>query len=44
MLVVLLVLLAGNNPIQALLGVGVVAMGFPVYLFLFRNRRLVERV
>src|SRR5688572_3042290 len=44
MLVVLLVLLAGNNPMQAFLGVGVVAMGFPVYLFLFRNRRLVERV
>ena len=44
MLVVLLVLLAGNNPMQAFLGVGVVALGFPVYLFLFRNRRLVERV
>jgi hypothetical protein len=33
----------GNNPTQAFLGVAVVALGFPVYLFLFRNKRLVER-
>jgi APA family basic amino acid/polyamine antiporter len=43
MLVVLLVLLAGNNPRQALLGVAVVWLGLPVYLFLYRNKRLVER-
>jgi len=43
MIVLLLVLIGGNNPMQALLGVAVVALGFPVYLFLFRNKRLVER-
>jgi APA family basic amino acid/polyamine antiporter len=43
MLVVLLVLLAGNNPMQAFLGVWVVSLGFPVYLLLYRNKRLVER-
>jgi basic amino acid/polyamine antiporter, APA family len=43
MIVLLLVLIGGNNPKQALLGVAVVALGFPVYLFLFRNKRLVER-
>jgi len=43
MLVVLLVLLAGNNPRQAFLGVAVVSLGLPVYLFLYRNKRLVER-
>ncbi|HEV8431417.1 MAG TPA: amino acid permease [Pyrinomonadaceae bacterium] len=43
MLLGLLVLLAGGNPKQAFLGVGVVALGLPVYLFLFRNNRLVER-
>ena len=43
MIVLLLVLIGGNNPKQALLGVVVVALGFPVYLFLFRNKRLVER-
>src|SRR5215203_6132163 len=43
MIVLLLILLAGNNPVQAFLGVGVVALGLPVYLFLFRNKRLVER-
>jgi basic amino acid/polyamine antiporter, APA family len=43
MIVFLLVLLGGNNPRQALLGVGVVALGLPVYLLVFRNKRLVER-
>src|SRR5689334_15378251 len=43
MLLVLLVLLAGNNPMQAFLGVAVVSLGLPVYLFLYRNKRLVER-
>jgi APA family basic amino acid/polyamine antiporter len=43
MIVFLLVLLGGNNPMQAALGVGVVALGLPVYLFLFRHKRLVER-
>jgi len=39
----LLVLLGGNNPTQAFLGVAVVALGLPVYLFLFRNKRLGAR-
>jgi APA family basic amino acid/polyamine antiporter len=43
MIVFLLVLLGGNNPTQAFLGVAVVALGFPVYLFLFRNKRLGAR-
>jgi APA family basic amino acid/polyamine antiporter len=34
----LLVLLGGHNPLQALLGVGVVALGLPVYFLLFRVR------
>jgi hypothetical protein len=36
-------LIGGDNPKQAFLGVAVVALGLPVYLFLFRNKRLVER-
>jgi multisubunit Na+/H+ antiporter MnhB subunit len=43
MIVVLLVLLAANNPAQAFLGVVVVSLGLPVYLFLYRNKRLEER-
>ena len=43
MIVVQLVLLGGNNPKQAFLGLVVVALGLPVYLLLFRNKRLVER-
>ena len=43
MIVALLLLLLGNNPTQALLGVAVVSLGLPVYLFLYRNKRLVER-
>ena len=43
MIVFLLVLLGGNNPKQAFLGVAVVALGLPVYLLVFRNKRLVER-
>ena len=35
---ILLVLLAANNPKQAFLGVGVVALGLPVYQLLFRHR------
>lgn len=42
MIFVLLVLLGGRNPWQAFLGVAVVALGLPVYLFLFRNKHLVE--
>jgi APA family basic amino acid/polyamine antiporter len=37
MIAVLLVLLAGNNPTQAFLGVAVVSLGLPVYLFLYRK-------
>ncbi|MEP6707969.1 MAG: amino acid permease [Pyrinomonadaceae bacterium] len=36
----LLFLLGGQNPKQALLGVGVVALGLPVYYLLFRHRRV----
>ena len=42
---VLLVLIGGDKPKQTLLGVGAVALGLPVYLFLFRkkeNKQLVE--
>jgi APA family basic amino acid/polyamine antiporter len=34
---VLLVLLFGNSPTQALMGVGVVALGIPVYHLVFRK-------
>lgn len=43
MIVLLLVLLGGRNPAQAFLGVAVVALGLPVYLLVFRNKRLLER-
>ena len=43
-IVLLLVLLGGNNPKQAFLGVAVVSLGLPVYLFLFRNKRLLRKV
>lgn len=43
MIIFLLILLGANNPMQAFLGVAVVALGLPFYLFLFRNKRLVER-
>jgi APA family basic amino acid/polyamine antiporter len=33
----LLVLLGSNNPRQSFLGVGVVALGIPVYYFFFRG-------
>jgi APA family basic amino acid/polyamine antiporter len=39
LIVVLLGLLAGNNPKQALLGVAVVSLGLPFYLLVFRRRR-----
>ena len=35
----LLFLLGGHNPREAMLGVGVVALGLPVYYVLFRGRR-----
>jgi len=34
---VLLLLLAGHNPVQAALGVGIVALGVPVYVVAFRR-------
>jgi hypothetical protein len=34
---VLLVLLAGHNPVQAALGLGIVGLGAPVYYWLFRD-------
>ena len=40
MIVPVLVLIGGNNPTQAFRGAAVVALGLPVYLFLFRNKRL----
>jgi APA family basic amino acid/polyamine antiporter len=36
----LLFLLGGHNPKQAIMGVGVVALGLPVYYLLFRGRTL----
>jgi APA family basic amino acid/polyamine antiporter len=38
LIALLLVLLGGNNPKQSFLGVGVVALGLPVYYLLFRRR------
>jgi APA family basic amino acid/polyamine antiporter len=38
LIALLLFLLGGHNPKQALLGVGVVALGLPVYYLLFRGR------
>jgi APA family basic amino acid/polyamine antiporter len=38
LVVVLLVLLAGHNPVQAAAGVGIVGVGLPVYLLVFRGR------
>ena len=43
MLLLLLVLIVADNPMYALRGVAVVSLGLPVYLFLYRNKRLVER-
>jgi APA family basic amino acid/polyamine antiporter len=37
LVVLLLALLAGHNPLQAALGVGIVALGAPVYVLLFRR-------
>lgn len=42
LIVQLLVLLGANNPKQAFLGVAVVSLGLPVYLFLFRHKRLIK--
>ena len=42
MILVLLILIGGNNPAQAFRGVVVVALGLPVYFFLFRHKRLIE--
>jgi APA family basic amino acid/polyamine antiporter len=38
----LLILLGGNNPVQAFLGVAVVALGAPVYWLLFRDQPKTE--
>jgi basic amino acid/polyamine antiporter, APA family len=38
LVVLLLVLFAGHNPLRAALGVGIVALGVPVYLLVFRRR------
>lgn len=40
----LLALLAGNQPVQAALGVGVVALGVPVYYAVFRRPPNRERM
>jgi hypothetical protein len=39
----LLVMLAGRNPLQAALGVGIVGLGVPVYVLAFRRRLIAER-
>jgi len=41
---VLLVLLAGHNPLQAALGVAIVALGAPVYWLVFRRASTLEPV
>ena len=38
LVVILLVLLAGHDPLQAALGVTIVALGIPLYLLVFRGR------
>jgi APA family basic amino acid/polyamine antiporter len=38
LIALLLFLLGGHNPLQASLGVGVVALGFPVYYLLYRTK------
>ena len=43
MMAVMLFLLGSDSPKQAFLGTAVTALGFPVYQFLFRSKRLVER-
>jgi multisubunit Na+/H+ antiporter MnhB subunit len=43
LIVVLLVLLGGNNPKQAFLGVAVVSLGLPFYLLVFRRKRFSEK-
>ncbi len=40
----LLVLLAGHDPLQAALGVAIVALGAPVYVLVFRRPNTLERV
>jgi APA family basic amino acid/polyamine antiporter len=40
LIALMLLLLAGHNPVQALLGVIVVALGLPVYYMVFRRRVL----
>jgi APA family basic amino acid/polyamine antiporter len=37
---ILLVLLGGNSPKQAALGLGVVALGLPIYHLLFRKKKI----
>jgi basic amino acid/polyamine antiporter, APA family len=44
LIVLLLVLLGGNNPKQAFLGVAVVSLGLPFYLFVFRHKRFPGKV
>jgi APA family basic amino acid/polyamine antiporter len=41
---VVLFLVAGRNPLQAALGVGIVALGAPVYFFVFRKPRTLQPV
>jgi basic amino acid/polyamine antiporter, APA family len=43
MIALTLFLLGAGKPKQAFYGVAVTALGFPVYLFLFRSKRLLER-
>jgi APA family basic amino acid/polyamine antiporter len=43
LIVLMLVLIGGNNPKQALLGVVVVSLGLPFYLLVFRRKRLMEK-
>jgi APA family basic amino acid/polyamine antiporter len=44
LIALLLVLLGGNNPKQAFLGVGVVLLGLPFYYFVFRRKESSKKV
>jgi len=44
LITLLLVLLGGNNPKQAFLGVAVVLLGLPFYYFVFRRKELIAKV
>ncbi len=44
LILALLVLLGSNNPLEAFLGIAIVTLGLPVYLFFFRYHHRVEEL